>query len=344
MNILVESRSFHPNIGGLEMMAEGLSRAWQHQGHDVCIMTETLLEEKDEIVDLEVMRQPSRKQWFSKLRQADVFFQNGVSLNSLPLSILANTPVVFRHPNFLRGNSWKSRLKRWSTLLGYNIASCRAVEKQILGNSTVVPNTFRPVFDRIDEAIDNEDREGLLAVGRLTNVKSMYVAIEALHLLHKRGIYQTLLICGDGPKRPHLESLVEKYELQNYVTFNGWTEPVELAELYTHAEVALIPSGYEPFGIVALEAAACGTPIVATNVGGLPESVGPCGVLTEKSNPEAFARGIERVLRPEVRKRIQKKMPGHVDKHRISTISHKYMDALHYAKNNPLLRQWLTMI
>jgi glycosyltransferase involved in cell wall biosynthesis len=90
----------------------------------------------------------------------------------------------------------------------------------------------------------------------------------------------------------------------------------------------VIPSRKEPFGIVALEAIAGGCPVVASNVGGLPESVGKCGLLVEPENPTALADAIEEVLVPERRAELRNTMPAHVRRHRMERIASEYLDLL----------------
>lgn len=336
LNVLVESRAFHPSIGGLEMMAQELSREWQKDGHDIRIMTATPLDDSDEITDLEVIRSPTPSEWTRQLKWADVFFQNGVSLRSLGYAVLSGCPIVFRHPDVLRSNDGnfdlRNELKRYATLLGKNVASCEAVAEPVRGETTIVPNTVRPVFqNHLGGEKSHESRTGLLFVGRLVSIKGADVAVRALRRLHDRGIEQTLTICGGGPERPSLERQAKEFGLANAVRFVGWTEPRDLVQYYSSAEITLVPSRYEPFGIVALEAIACGCPVVASQVDGLPDAVGDCGVLVEPGDPEALADGVERALRSDVRKRLRASMPAHVEQHRIDRVAHEYLKVIEEA-------------
>jgi glycosyltransferase involved in cell wall biosynthesis len=136
----------------------------------------------------------------------------------------------------------------------------------------------------------------------------------------------TLTICGDGPEREALEKKARRLTLEDTVSFKGWTSPQALAQWYRQAAVTLVPSRREPFGIVALESIASRCPVVASNVGGLPEAIGDCGVLVEPNRPEALADGIERALQPSTRRVLREAMPAHVDRHRIDRISEEYLD------------------
>jgi len=336
MNVLLESRAFYPSVGGLEMMAQELGREWENRGHTVRIVTVTPLDGKPELENLDVLRSPSSTEWIRQMEWADVFFQNGVSLRSLGCAVLSGCPIVFRHPDVLRpiedGFDLRNELKRWATTLGMNIASCDAVAKPIRGETVTVPNTVRPIFqNQLDNGHSDATRSGLLFVGRLVSIKGVDVAVRALRILRERGVKQTLTLCGDGPERTAVRQQVEEYGLTDAVTFEGWTDPEDLVHHYSMAEVALVPSRYEPFGIVALEAIACGCPVVASNTDGLPEAIGDCGLLVPPGNPEALANAIERALQPTVRQKLRAVMPAHVERHQIDRIAREYLNHIEKA-------------
>jgi glycosyltransferase involved in cell wall biosynthesis len=258
-----------------------------------------------------------------------VFVQSGISLRSLHWPLWGNTPLVMIHHNLLAGGQdtgFRAWLKRRATHLGANVAVSGPVAETIPGPVVRIPNTFRPVYDQ--PGAGDENRDGLLFVGRLVSVKGADLAIEALKRLRERGVKTTLTICGDGPERDALEQQVRDADLEDSVTFEGWTEPDELAAHYRRAELFLVPSRYEPFGIVALEAIASGCPVVAAETGGLPEAVGDCGILVAPDNPGALADAAERALRSDVRADLRAAMPAHVDQHRIDRIATDYLHVL----------------
>jgi glycosyltransferase involved in cell wall biosynthesis len=329
MNILVESRAFYPSVGGLEMMSHALAVSWQDAGHAIRVITVTPLNGASELNELSVVRAPSQKMMQRHVRWADVFVQSGISLRSLHWPLLTGTPLAIIHHNLLSGGQdtgIRAWMKRRATHLGVNIAVSRPVVETVPGSVVRIPNTFRPVYD--EPASDEAAREGLLFVGRLVSVKGADLAIEALERLHRRGIDQTLTICGDGPERKALEEQARRAGLRNSVHFEGWTDPEELATHYRRSETLLVPSRYEPFGIVALEAIASGCPVVAAETGGLPEAVGDCGILVAPDDAQELAHGIERALRPDVRKTLRSSMPAHVDRHRIDRIATDYLHLL----------------
>jgi glycosyltransferase involved in cell wall biosynthesis len=216
----------------------------------------------------------------------------------------------------------RSTIEKVTTYLGINVAVSSAVATTIPGPTVCIPNGFRSVFDQPGTG----ERDGLLFVGRLVQEKGVDTAVRALLCLHDRGLRKHLTVCGEGPYQGRIAEEVQELELEEHVTFKGWTSSSTLADLYRGAEATIIPSRRENFGIVAIEAIASGCPVVATNVGGLPEAVGDCGVLVKPDDPAALADGIETVLDPRTRRSLRKAMPLHVDQHRIDRIAGEYLD------------------
>ena len=142
----------------------------------------------------------------------------------------------------------------------------------------------------------------LLFVGRIQPLKGVDVAVRALAALGDRGA--RLLVVG-GPSGPdgeceveRLHALVAGLGLEGRVRFVPPQPHHLLSTYYRAADVCLVPSRSESFGLVALEAAACGTPVVAADVGGLRTIVddGRTGFLVEGRDPDAFAASARRLL------------------------------------------------
>lgn len=98
-----------------------------------------------------------------------------------------------------------------------------------------------------------------------------------------------LLLIGDGPDMPKIENLVNQLQLKESVLFLGKQDNLE--ELYSISDLLLLLSEKESFGLVALEAMACGTPVIGTNIGGIPEVIdhGKTGFICELGNIEQIA-------------------------------------------------------
>jgi D-inositol-3-phosphate glycosyltransferase len=164
--------------------------------------------------------------------------------------------------------------------------------------------TFQPI-DR-DEAREQLGLTGelLLFVGRIDPVKGLDTLLEAVALLRERPTLRLLVVGGAGaqravdPDEAHLRHLARKLEIEDRVFWLGPIAQERLPLYYSAADVCVVPSRYESFGLVALEALACGGALVASRVGGLPMLVrdGENGLLVPWRTPEAFAEQITRVL------------------------------------------------
>ncbi len=129
-------------------------------------------------------------------------------------------------------------------------------------------------------------------VGKFTDFKGIDVLIKAARIVSDEIPEVMFCLAGDGQLRKKMENLKSELKLDN-IYFLGHQNQVEIASLYNAAEVSVVPSRIEPFGLVALEALACGTPVVATNAGGLPDFVNEkVGKLVEMENHRALAKAI----------------------------------------------------
>jgi glycosyltransferase involved in cell wall biosynthesis len=138
----------------------------------------------------------------------------------------------------------------------------------------------------------------VLYVGNIKPHKNLVRLIEAYDLLRHRGFDELkLLIIGDEiSKLPALRRAVHTHKLHKHVRFLGYLPDETLAVLYRLADVFVFPSLYEGFGLPPLEAMACGTPVVTSNVSSLPEVTGDAAVLVDPYDVESIAEGIQRVL------------------------------------------------
>jgi D-inositol-3-phosphate glycosyltransferase len=154
-----------------------------------------------------------------------------------------------------------------------------------------------------------------LFAGRLEPLKGAQILLDAAALLRADAAFSDLAVVvagddsGDGAKddrggeRRRLERHAVRIGLDGHVRFVGAVPHQQLAEYYAMADVCAVPSLTESFGMVALEAQALGTPVVAASVGGLREIVedGVTGFLVEGHEPADYARAIADVLRDPVR-------------------------------------------
>ncbi len=130
----------------------------------------------------------------------------------------------------------------------------------------------------------------LLYIGRLVKTKGVQHLIQA-HAA--AGVPLPLKICGEGPQRDRLQALSE--ELDSDVEFLGWVSERRKKELLRACTAFVLPSIFESFGIVLLEAMRAACPIIATDVGGIPEVVNGAAVLVEPQSPQQLADAITQI-------------------------------------------------
>lgn len=150
-----------------------------------------------------------------------------------------------------------------------------------------------------------ESERVVLFVGNLVPVKGADVLIDAFAALVRRGAADRLVFVGSGPLAASLYALAERQDdvgadgarPSERITLTGALSQEAVARHMAAADVLALPSRSEGLGTVLLEAMACGTPCVASNVGGIPEILDEsCGRLVPVGDAEAVARGIEEVL------------------------------------------------
>ncbi len=141
----------------------------------------------------------------------------------------------------------------------------------------------------------------LLYVGRFAPVKGIERLLGALALLKGHRRVRLVLVGGDGEHSPAVTRLIElirRLDVTRQVTFADRVEQTELSLFYSAADALVMPSYYESFGLVGLEALACGTPVVATGSGAMTNIIQTehAGRIVTEPGPEALAEGIEMLL------------------------------------------------
>jgi D-inositol-3-phosphate glycosyltransferase len=144
-----------------------------------------------------------------------------------------------------------------------------------------------------------QDEPVLLYVGRIEPLKGIDILIRAA--AQTEGRFRLLVVGGDSQdaeRKEDLRRLAEELGIAGNVIFQDAVSHGRLPLYYNAADVCVVPSYYESFGLVALEAMACGVPVVASRVGGLRETVqdGRTGYLVPWRCPEPFAERLELLL------------------------------------------------
>ncbi len=169
---------------------------------------------------------------------------------------------------------------------------------------------FYPIpADEAREFVEvTDDRRIILFVGRIEPLKGLDSLLSAIALLVQQGQHDLhLMVIGGEPdaqpeqitaEMDRLKGMVHKLQLDNQVTFLGRRDQDVLQYYYSAAEIVVMPSHYESFGLVALEAMACGTPVVASETGGLVFLVkdGETGLHVPTAAPQALADKLQYLL------------------------------------------------
>lgn len=298
MKILLCSYLYSPSVGGIETMSRLLARHWRSSGHEVRVITtspgETWVDE------IEVIRSPGLRTVWQATRWCDVCVHNNISLAWAWSPLLARKPWVVVHQTWLRSVQgrvgWRERVKRLALRRACSVAISRAIAEALPVAARMIPNSY-------DDAVFFPAPAGakrphdLIFVGRLVSDKGVDVLIEGLALLADTGLRPGLTIVGAGPEADRLLALATTKGVAAQLRWTGVLRGAELAaELRLH-RVMVVPSRWaEPFGIVALEGAACGCAVVGSAAGGLAQAIGPCGITFPNNDVPALAEGMRAAL------------------------------------------------
>lgn len=291
MRIVVYSPAFHPMIGGLEEVARICCQEFHNAGHQVTVLTETVLGDATEL-PFPVRRRPSFLAALRLVAGCDVFLEFNISLKGLVFPLLCRKPVVISHQSWFsdirRPPTWRAHLKRWASGFVTNIACSQAVKDYLGADATVIPNAYDNQTFRLMPEIKRE--RDLLFVGRLVSDKGAGMLVEVVGRLARDGIRPTLTITGSGPEEEPLRQQVRRLGLEDQTRFTGPLRGEALAQEMNRHRVLVVPSLWaEPFGIVALEGIACGCWVIGSERGGLKDAIGPCGVTFPNGDVQALA-------------------------------------------------------
>lgn len=163
----------------------------------------------------------------------------------------------------------------------------------------VIPNGVDTVAFSAHRDAEAKPRASILFVGRCyPSQKGLEVLVRSLPLLEARPRPHVRIVGEDWGGRSVVRAMASRLGVQDCVTLAGPVSSRELVSEYARADVFVLPSLFESFPIVLLEAMAAGLPVVATRVGGVPDVVveGETGLLVPPADPEALAHAMDRLL------------------------------------------------
>jgi len=190
-------------------------------------------------------------------------------------------------------------------------------QKVIIVKSGTDTNMFRPL--EIDKksllksySVKDTDRPVVFFGGRLTAQKGLDTILKAAEIYSQENERPITLIAGDGDLRGQLEELAKKLKLSD-IYFLGNQDHQHMVNLFNIADVVVAPSRFEPFGLVALEALACGTPVIASNAEGFRETINEkVGCLIELDDYKALAEKVTKFIRDGFKDKVKHKAAAYI--------------------------------
>ena len=167
-------------------------------------------------------------------------------------------------------------------------------------NIYVVPDGVE--YERIQQISTNPSKTSdILFVGRLHRINGVDILIDAIHSIVKLNFDLNVCIIGSGKEENELKSNVKKLDLEKYIKFIGFVSENEKYQYFKASKIVVIPCRWSLLPITMLEAMACGKPVIASNVAGIPDVVedGEMGFLFESENVEDLANKIIKLLKDE---------------------------------------------
>ena len=232
---------------------------------------------------------------------------------------------VDKHPQ-----SYIHGVERWMANRAERLITCSAYMREHVADIygleesriTVIPNGIDPSelvpvddLDALRARFAKPDERLVLLVGRLVYEKGFQLALEALPGLIERLGNVRFIVAGSGTAEQELREQATELGLDEYGSFLGWIGDDVLHSLYRIADLTVVPSIYEPFGLVALEAMASGCPCLVADTGGLREVVPneDVGLRFRSRDPNSLGQMAERLLTDEqLRDRLVAEASEHV--------------------------------
>tara|TARA_R110000868_G_scaffold8774_13_gene44949 strand:+ start:1079 stop:2095 length:1017 start_codon:yes stop_codon:yes gene_type:complete len=332
MNIVLLSHKFLPDIGGIETMTLFLAEIYCKANYNVKVITWTqgISNEK---FSFKVIRQPKAIDIIKEIKWADIVLENNPTMRlSWPLLFTNKPLVIVFHTWLQRTNArigWQDRIKKlWLKRANKIIAVSNALANNLPKNTLVIKNPYRDTLFKIDENIVRD--KDFVFLGRLVSDKGPDLAITALYELNKKGLDKNLTIIGDGPEKENLKKLSSSLDLDSKINFKSSLFGEELVMQLNKHNFLLVPSVWEePFGLVVLEAMACGCIPIVSNSGGLPEALGNAGLLFDKGNLNALVEKMEYLItNTTLRDNFRNEAISHLKNHNSEIIGKKYLDVV----------------
>jgi glycosyltransferase involved in cell wall biosynthesis len=320
----------HPQAGGAEKVTYEVARRWVRWGHGIHLVCGNYPGgmKRDNIDGIEVTRLGGKYSlyplaalhYLRKLRgKYDVIIDE---INTVPFftpQYVKEPKVAFIHQlaaeilydelPWVQAKFWQFMEPRVLRLYGnVPVITVSQSTKEDLVKVGLPEENLHVITEGLDHDLykpggDKETNPHILYVGRLKRFKGVHFLIEAMRRVVQVLPSSKLSIVGRGEPEyeRELKQLTKDLNLEDSVTFHGYVSEEEKIRRMQEAHVLVLPSQREGFGLVVIEANACGTPVVATHALGLRDSIidGETGLLVPYEDVEALANAIIRVLSDE---------------------------------------------
>lgn len=337
MRIGIFTRTYSPNVGGLERLAEILANEFAYFGHNVSVITDIEVDDPNDDTGLpfKVVRTKKFLGRFKAFREVDVILFLNLSLVGLLSLIPTFKPAVMVHQGtyhtFQVIRKPLELFKRLLTLFYLNIAGSQFVASYIFGRTEVIPNTYT----RLPISKDIKRTKNFVFLGRLEPEKGCMLALKSFNSVLSKYPAASMTIIGTGSERISIDKYIKLQGIGGSVTLLGTVTGQELIDELSRHHTMVIPSIWnEPFGMVALYGLAYCDNVISTRVGGLPEAVGGFGMIV-KPHEEEIRDAMFKVLGGDgfPNESIKADINAHLDRHSPKNIASSYLQVLKKACN-----------
>ena len=336
MNILVTTPYFYPEGGGLERYAYNIFKRLTSKGHTVTVLCATkekedYSEEIDGIVvkrlkpDFIISNTPIRLDFFRLLHNELTRYKYDIINSHTPVPYFAeiaalvayklriNYIVTFHVSETVSPSPWLNLIYRVLDVtfepLMFKIARKIIVVNELVKQGYLAKFAHKTVV--IPPGVDtsryrpnkyNPNKKRLLFIGPLSSSyewKGLRILLKAMQLIINTHHDATLTVIGDGPLKDEFMEICKRYNIDKNTIFKGRVSEEELIRCYQESTMLIVPStGVDSFPLVMLEANACGIPVVASKIGGIPYYIinGFNGLLVEPRDSLVLAEKIIELL------------------------------------------------
>jgi glycosyltransferase involved in cell wall biosynthesis len=318
----------NPQAGGAEVHLQEILKRIARRGHEITLFCSSFpgAKEIEESDGIRIKRYGSRYNFnlvaplgfktLLKEKKWDIVIED---INKIPfytplyhrLPLLVVIPhlfsdTVFKEINFILGLYIYLSEKPIPTIYkGFKFMVISESTKEDLTKRGIPPDDIFVIKCGIDQALYRVDPQiekytnpTVIYLGRLKKYKSIDHLLAGFSLILNQIPEARLVVVGDGDYKDHLMDLAKKLDLENRVEFTGYVDKYEKVRRLQKAWVAVYPSLKEGWGLTNIEANACGTPVIASNVPGLKDSVtcGKTGLLFEYGNVQELSECMIKIL------------------------------------------------